>query len=264
MKKTIWITLISILAIGSFTFTSCKKDDEESLSLPPSETMDMDYTFTLKKSASIVDDTSYYRLARNVVSFWAVKAAVHTAIPVYSFKKAMQNAPVYDEETGIYTWTFQFQSASNSYNANLTGQILEDSINWEMNITMVGDDAAFKYFEGTSAADHSGGWWIISYPQVGQALYIKWERESDAVGMLRYTNIIEGDNNQGAYIEFGKVNSSVFDRYFTIHILDNPNNTSMNGKTYSIDWNHTNKNGKINDGTTSICWDTDYVNTVCE
>jgi hypothetical protein len=265
MKKLIWITLLSFLTISTFTFTGCKKDEEDdSISLPPSETMDMDYSFTLKKSALIADDTSYYRLARTVVTFWSVKANAYTALPVYAFKKALQNKPVYNADNDNYTWTFQFQSANDTYEAALTGEIWGDSIDWVMNITAVGGDVAFKYFEGTSAVDRSGGWWTLYHPQVGQALFIKWEHESDAIGMLRYTNIIEGDANNGAYIEFAKVNSSVFDRYFKIHIINNPDNTSMNDKTYSIDWNSTNKNGKITDGTTSVCWDTNYVNKTCE
>lgn len=266
MKRKILLLLMSFLAAGVFIFSGCKKDDDDpGLSLPPASAIEMDFSFTQKKSTLIGDDTTYYRTARTVVSFWAVKAVVHTAMPVYSFKKALENKPVFDAEKNIYTWTYQFLVASNTYEAELSGEIVEDSVDWKMNITRVGGDAPFKYFEGRSAADRSGGWWIIYYPQVGKALKINWTNESDAVGTLRYTNIIAGDENEGGYIEFGKHAGTTYDRYFNIHIISNANNPEMNGKTYTIDWSSTNNNGKIADGTNSVCWDNKYVNkATCE
>ncbi|HEX2936576.1 MAG TPA: hypothetical protein VHO72_14565 [Bacteroidales bacterium] len=266
MKRKILVLLMSFLAAGVFIFPGCKKDDDEAgLTLPPAETVDMDFSFTQKKSALIGDDTTYYRTARAVVSYWAVKAVVHTALPVYSFKKALENKPVFDAEKNTYTWTYQFAFASDTYEAALTGEIVEDSVDWAMNITRVGGDAAFKYFEGRSAADRSGGWWIIYYPQIGEALKINWTYESEAVGTLRYTNVISGDENKGGYIEFGKHAGTTYDRYFNIHIISNANNPEMNGKTYTIDWSSTNHNGKISDGTGSVCWDNNYVNKApCE
>lgn len=263
MKRKILLLLMSFLAAGAFIFSGCKKEEDDGLTLPPSSTMDMDFSFTQKKSAFIVDDTSYYRLARAVVSYWSVKAVIHTALPVYAFKKAIENKPVYDSELNTYTWTYQFTVASNTYEAELTGEIIDDvndSVDWEMNITRVNGDAIFKYFEGRSAVDRSGGWWILYYPQMGETLKINWTYESDDVGTLKYINVIAGDENKGGYIEFGKHAGTTYDRYFNIHIINNANSPSMNGKTYTIDWSSTNHNGKIADGTTSVCWDNNYVN----
>lgn len=262
MKTKILLLLVSFLAAGVFIFSGCKKDDDDAgLTLPPSNAMDMDFSFTQKKSAFVGDDTTYYRLARTVVSYWAVKAGVLTALPVYSFRKATENKPAFDAESNLYTWTFQFPFASDTYEAILTGEIIEDSVDWEMNITRVGGDAPFKYFEGRSATDRSGGWWVIYYPQVQKALKINWTYESDNVGTLRYTNVIAGDENEGGYIEFAKHAGTTYDRYFNIHIINPPAYTG----TYTIDWSSTNHNGKITYGSESVCWDNHYVNkATCE
>ena len=45
---------------------------------------------------------------------------------------------------------------------------------------------------------------------------IDWKYVNENDGSIRYTNIIPGDDDNGGYIEFAKVDDSVFNRYFKL------------------------------------------------
>jgi hypothetical protein len=276
MRKIKLLNLLLIISAFIFALTGCKKDDDGPDLLPPASSMEMDFSFTKKKSAFVVNDSanySNYFVARTTVAFWSIAAAVHTAIPVYAFKTAISNKPVYDKEHNTYTWSFNFKFASDNYIASLTGEVDTevDSVFWQMKITKVGtSDPAFLWYEGRSAMDRSGGWWILYNPvlindnnAVGKALKIDWTRDNETDGVLRYTNIITGDANNGAYIEFGSDVSADLDKYFEIYIKSaaNPEN---NEKTYTIEWSSTNNNGHIKEGNNKYCWDKNYLNTICQ
>jgi hypothetical protein len=230
----------------------------------------MDFSFgTMKKSALIADDTSNYRLSRNLVLFWENVASMYNALPNAAFKKALSTSAT---EINAYKWlwSFNFLIGNSEYLGELTAVDTtrnNDSIDWTMTISQVGaTTASFKYMTGRSAKNNTGGWWNLYYPNpLNYAscsfLKIEWKKENDNITSLRYTNTIASSENKGSYIEFNQRSNASFDRTFTMKILNYPNNTVLNGKIILIEWNSTNKNGQISiDGTTWGAWNSNFVN----
>ena len=93
MKKLISTTLILILSIGFFV--TCKKDKGTPPSLPPEESMFIDFSnFTTgKKSADLTPATkgiedSHYQFAASVAGIWNLIINTTLIVPVTSFKLA--------------------------------------------------------------------------------------------------------------------------------------------------------------------------------
>jgi hypothetical protein len=267
------ILFILSLGICLLTLTYCKKDKVDLLDLPPEYSMDMDFSFTTKsKSAFVGIDTTNYQIARRVVLFWENRAKARTFVPVSAFKKAMSTEPTKTGE-GNWIWSYSFATGGGSmvWNATLTATTEADSISWKMDIALSESlvPLSLTYFTGKSALDRTGGWWIINYPDQNDNhkvpfIKINWKWNNENEGWLKYTNCEPCDNNNGAYIEFGK-NSSAFNRYFTIYIVNNPDNSNHNNKTYSIEWNSAGKNGRILvDSSPFGCWDGNYKDCCCE
>jgi hypothetical protein len=135
-----------------------------------------------------------------------------------------------------------------------------------MYVAREGTDAfpEFKWFEGTSKADGSGGQWLLSESNINQSpiLQIDWTKSGTAIGTVKYTWLKSGSSN-GANIEYGLKNST-FNAYFAIKYY------STNLGRFSdvdIEWNTSTKNGRIKstdyaDGEWQ-CWDSNYKDSIC-
>jgi hypothetical protein len=264
------LLILNILIIG---FYNCKKTTEDGPSVPAENTMDMDFSYINKqKPASIIGDTSNFQFAHSLITFWEDKANEYMLIPKNALKKAL-SASATMKYSGCWTWSFGFMIGTDEYlgelNSNDTTTVSNDSIEWSMLIAQVGstEKYEFKYFEGKSAADNSGGWWKIYYP--GDAansiskpfLLIQWVKADGVLTLLKYTNIMTSDENKGAYIQFEQKNNKTFDRSYNLKIINYPNNTSLNGKVIQIEWNNANNNGQIQiNSSVWGCWDNHFIN----
>lgn len=280
MKKI--LVLILFIAGISLFFTSCKKDNGNPPALPPAESMDIDFSnfVTAKKSAVLITDlkgveNSYWEFAALVAGYWESIISITLAVPVASFRLATNNTPVY---LGSKTWQWSYNASitvnqvSVTYKARLTGQILQNNVEWKMYITKEGTGAfaEFIWFEGTSKLDGTGGQWILNhsaqFPE--PVLQIDWTKSGTSIGTVKYTYVRAlntsrvADTFKDSFIEYGK-KSAALDAYYTIHYY--------NGLLFSdvnVEWNTTSHDGRVSGlvyfgNADWHCWNSQLVNGTC-
>ncbi len=270
MKKVLSLILVVALMAGSFY--GCKKDKGDPPTLPPAESMVIDFSAFVSSSKSGAVDFSNkgtenlnWETAALIVGTWRTIIAVTLAIPVASFKVAVDQDPVYLSDKK-WQWSYNVSAAGVTYKARLTGEIGPSDIIWEMYITRegAGGFTEFKWFDGTSKLDGTSGKWTLNESSSAQTplLQIDWTKSGTEIGTLKYTYVKSGQSN-GAYIEAGKT-SAALNAYFTIHYY----NTSLSKfSDVNIEWSTSTKEGRIKssdylDGQWK-CWDSNHVNKTC-
>jgi hypothetical protein len=271
MKKVLYLSMIILLMTAGFI--GCKKDAGNAPVLPPAESMMIDFSnFNSNvKSADIsfenkgTEDLNW-QTAVLIAGTWRTLMAITLAIPVSTFKVAGDQDPV-NLSGKKWQWSYNVSSAGVSYKARLTGEIRASDVAWEMYITKEGTSGfpEFKWFEGTSKLDGTGGKWTLSesnlIPQ--PMLQIDWTKSGTSIGTIKYTYLKTGSSN-GAYIEYGLTNNSL-NAYFTIHYYSS---SLAKFSDVNIEWNTSTKNGRIKsadylDGQWK-CWDSNRLNVICQ
>lgn len=263
VRIAIFYRVFVIAAI--LTYSGCKKEEGVIPLIPDATSMEMDFSFTNKKISDTL--TTNYDTAKAIVSFWANEALTYTYIPIVALKNAIPKNPEFDGESNTYTWSYPFSIGMNSYNANLTGikDIEVDSISWEMTLLKFGSsEEPFLWFEGRSATNRSGGWWIIYSPSFQRedkkAILISWTKQSTNNEKLKYTNVIYEGVNSGAFIESGITQDADIKKYYNIHIIKDAYNKEI---SCIINWNNSNNKGYIQFGENKSCWDENFMNKDC-
>jgi hypothetical protein len=105
----------------------------------------------------------------------------------------------------------------------------------------------------------TSGYWELNYNPDNNVKYLRidWEKTGDGVGDIKYTNITEGSDSNGSYIEYGNNAVGDFDAFYNLF-------SAPDGKSIKIEWNTTTKAGRIqvNDGAFK-CWDETLQDITC-
>ena len=285
MKTKTVLTLVLLSFAVLFLAPGCQKEPGPAPQLPPASSMIMDLDFGGHQQAGIVGEktleVSFFAIAFTNVQFWATVATLHSAIPATAFEMALQKTPVWNDDLKVWIWSYDVPFDGVTYEAELKGKIVNDSLKWEMylsvkNATVLQD---LLWFSGKSHYGRTGGWWVLNSPIVEgpldvsmqPALKVTWSYTNETVNSLKYTYVAElvpvqegvteyiPNNAKGSFIEFGRVNDTKFDAYFTIH-------STERNEGYSILWNTSTNAGKITKAGTSFqgCWNSHLVNAPCE
>jgi hypothetical protein len=252
MKKAVSISLL--IAIILVLFGGCTKKDTPP-SLPPANSMTIDFSNFLasQKSAGIdvLATKTNWTAAVTTAGFWNLLLTINLIVPVASFKKAMDNTPVYIENK-TWEWKYSVNVIGATYNARLTGQIQTSNIKWEMYISKDGVNSfvEFLWFSGTSALDGKSGQWILNHSQSFQEplLQIDWAVTGSDVGNIKYTYVRDKNDNRStdlfknSYIEYGLTSATLNGKY-TVHY--NVSTTTTDFKDVYIEWSTANHNGHI-------------------
>jgi hypothetical protein len=249
-----------IIALLFVLFGGCVKKDNPP-SLPPSNSMTIDFSdFASGKKSVETDNLSKginpaakinWTLAATTAGFWNLLLTVNLAIPVASFKKAIENTPVYLENKK-WEWKYSVNFIGVTYNARLTGQIQTSDVKWEMYISKTGIDAfsEFLWFSGTSALDAKSGQWTLNHSQAfpEPLLQIDWKVTGTEIGSIKYTYIRALKDNRTtdlfktSYIEYG-LTTGALNAFYNVHY--NNSTTTSDFKDVTIEWSTTNHNGHI-------------------
>ena len=252
MKKAVSISLL--IAIILVLFGGCTKKDTPP-SLPPANSMTIDFSNFLasQKSAGIdvLATKTNWTAAVTTAGFWNLLLTINLIVPVASFKKAMDNTPVYLDNKK-WEWKYSVNLIGATYNARLTGQIQTSDIKWEMYISKTGVDpySEFMWFSGTSALDGKSGQWILNHSQTYKEpmLQIDWTVTGTDVGSIKYTYVRDKTDNRttdwfkNSYIEYG-LTSGTLNAKYTVH--HNISTTTSDFKDVYIEWSTANHNGHI-------------------
>jgi len=258
MKKIISISLVVMLLAG--LFWGCeKKANEPAPTLPPLASMSMDFSnFTSNKSASTeVDvkgitavDKSNWIVAATIAGIWNTILAVNLAVPVESFKLAVNTTPIY-LDNNKWEWSYNFNVIGATYKARLTGHTRSGDVKWEMYISKEGVGAfpELLWFEGTSKTDGKSGQWILNHSQPfpEPVLQIDWENAGSGISNIKYTYIRDKKDDRSSdlfktsFIEYG-LTSNPLNAFYNVH-----QNTGVQDvfNDVFIEWSTTNHNGHI-------------------
>ena len=267
MKKLLSVALILILAAGSHI--GCKKDKGDPPSLPPAESMSIDFSnfISSKKSSSDTKGTenSNFEFAATVAGVWNVLLASQLAVPVASFKVAVDQDPTFLSDK-TWQWSYTVSVLGASYKARLTGQIGASDVIWKMYVSKEGTGgfAEFIWFEGTSKVDGTGGQWTLKQSAAVQEpfLQIDWTKSGTTIGSVKYTHIKNNDPFKTSYIEYG-MTTSALNAYYTVHYFNEVKFSDVN-----IEWNTSTHNGRVKSidylgDSEWHCWNANKINDVC-
>jgi len=266
MKKLFSLCLIVLFSSGFFT--SCKKNNGDPPELPPQESMLIDFSNFTSQTKSAIGiselkgtNNSNWEFAALVAMKWKYILTTTLAIPVSSFKLAIDQDPVFvDNKT--WQWSYSVTPADVTYKARLTGQIGSTDVTWKMYITKEGSSgfAEFLWFEGTSKLDGTGGQWIFNHSSASPeaVLQIDWTKSGTAIGTITYT-YLKNDSFKTSYIEYG-LTTNTLNAYYTIHYYNDAVFSDVN-----VEWNTTTKNGRVKcleylGDTEWHAWDSNYLN----
>lgn len=257
--------IIAVMMI--MVFSGCKKDEEKTApTIPPSSTFIMDFSGFSNPADTTGNRelTSYNNWGFsyiNVVS-WNVLLTVGLAVPVAAFNESFNHQAVYHPDNNNWTWSYNVTADNSVYEAELTGYLQSDSVVWEMRITRDNLYSDFLWFQGKSAIDQSGGYWILMNSPLTPVTLLKidWKRYPDNTAEIRYTNIVPSSEDNGSYIFYGKTSADLNRSYVIYnHKIDNMT---------AIEWNSNSHNGHVKDPAHFgdilwHCWDTNLADIVC-
>lgn len=240
MKHLLSIVLICILSAS--VFTGCKKDNGEAPVLPPQESILIDFSnfSSLKKSADTKGtENSNWDFAVKVAGVWKLLITTTLAVPVTSFKLAIDQDPVFLSDK-TWQWSYSVTVAGSSYKSRLTGQISGTDVLWKMYLTKEGA-SEFVWLEGTSKLDGSGGLWTLNNgAQTPEAVMkIEWTKTGTSVGKVKYT-YVKNDSFLNSYIEYGLITSTTYDAYYKISYYN-----GLKTSVVDVEWNTSTKNGRV-------------------
>jgi hypothetical protein len=253
---------ITLIAASLFQY-GCNKDDskdDDSPTLPPmsSFTINVDEFEPAKKSLVVI---SNYQLAVYAVNYMNSMLAAYMAVPVAAYAKALEQDPVHITSTDEDYWLWSYNLTVNDtvYTAEFTAELTADSIVMEMNISQNGGFNDFLWFTGKcDLAGTVGEWTIYSNPESPEAwLHITWHRNaSEETFDIRYTNIAPGHTYEGSYVEYGTMDDTSYNVYYTIY-------DSSEDKEYRIEANTSTHEGRLYYNLAWLCWDSYHENTTC-
>ncbi len=263
MKK-----LMLFFAAGLLLF-SCK-DDTENIpdnipEFPSVSTFEMDFSITEDKAGGRVSaNENYWGRSATIVGVWSTLGAIYTAIPVASFKAALNQKPTFDTDLKAWVWQYDFSGSNASYSARLEAKVSADGVDWKMLMSKAGEFENFVWYTGfTDISGMSGSWTLNTKPTSPQpALKIDWEKNTDGTTKsIKYTNIIPGDDNEGGYIAYEVTDGTDYNRTYTLYDKSADN-------TIYIEWHKENKNGRIKNPAyyqtdDYYCWNSNLENTDC-
>lgn len=279
MKKlSFFFSLLAALLI----FQSCEKDSvvdpgsETAPQLPPEQSFIMPFDgFEDADTSGLIGKVDaqeksgphsfghWFHAASNVV-VWNTVATATSAVPVTAFREAFNHEAQYVGD-GVFVWSYQFPADGKLYTASLSGQFINggSETQWDMRISQLNGFTDLLWYSGTVSADRTQATWTLNHKPVNPEPFISiaydYDKNTDAF-TIRYTNIIPGNADNGAYIEFQTNPGGDFNRAYEVFL--------PNQKLLEIEWNKPSNEGRVKDAVRFgdnewHCWNEQLMNVEC-
>jgi hypothetical protein len=262
-----------LLLILSFPiiYFACKKDNSNSPPpLPPQSSFIIDFSdFSSGLNGSLphsdlksTEVLTNYQTAALAVVYWSTILALETAIPTACFKEAFNHKGTYITKN-TWEWKYNITIGSNNITSRLDANLLTDSVQWKMFISVAGDSLSitdFVWFTGTSRLDGTEGYWILNEsPAIDNPIFlINWTKRNDLTKSIKYTYVKPDETATGNYIKFGTRDTAlIYNIYYILH-KERPIAFDTN-----IEWNSTSKAGRYDDINGWHCWDSGKLDANC-
>jgi hypothetical protein len=245
LLKNPFLTTMAI-AMMLLSFYGCEKEEQAvAPELPPESAFVIDFSdFNDETKNLLLDDTYQNRnLAVLHIALWNTIIAVHLAVPVATYREALNHEPV-EQEDGSWLWSYDVQVGLATYTADLYGKSVGVNIEWEMFVSKSGPGAFndFLWYSGEShMAGTEGNWTLYKSPaEPVQYVDIVWNNNLDGTFDITYTNIVPGGTENGGYISYGVTKEIPYNAFYEIYNKGQDNLVEIN-------WNRLSRAGQIKD-----------------
>jgi hypothetical protein len=198
-----------------------------------------------------------------VVGVWNVALTVTLAVPVAAFVASFTQQPTGSD--GAWVWSYNFMVLGVQHTARLEASPVAAGIRWEMYISKDGEFTDFLWFSGESNLQGTSGTWSLNLNPTDPTSFIdiEWNQTAGRETFdTRFTNVIPGAAENGAYIFHGVTEDPDYDAFFQIWGPVNDNLTE-------IEWNRATKAGRTRDplhfgDSDWRCWDSALNDAACQ
>lgn len=262
MKKITQTILLVFLSL-SITMVSCKKN-KDAPAIPDADTFEMNFNDFQEDNQKSADSTlANWGHAVTNVAVWNVILTINLAVPVASFKEAMNHDAQWHNNGDYWSWEYDVTVGLGTYTAELRAMDDGDFVNWEMYISLQGGFQDFLWYTGRSRKDGASGTWSLNQSNAIPTPFIdiSWNNTSATKKDIQYTNVIPNAPGNGGYILYGIDGENDLDAFYNIYNAENEN-------LIEIEWDRQSKNGRVknevhfNDAEWH-CWDTVLQDTDC-
>ncbi|MEL7004439.1 MAG: hypothetical protein AAFN93_17140, partial [Bacteroidota bacterium] len=135
-----WIKSMTALVLAcAVVLSSCSEDDENfqpgiAPEIPPVESMVIDFGNFQEDNNSGGREMSQanWSLAAVQAGTWNVILTLNLALPVAAFNASLTSTPEFDRDRGLWVWRFDYEFIGRTYSSELTGQITDNGVEWQM------------------------------------------------------------------------------------------------------------------------------------
>jgi len=257
MKITKIVNYSAIVMVAVLlSISGCKKEETiAEPTLPDQSSMQMNFNDFSGSQKSLLGNR--YR-AVFIVGTWSTITAATMAIPVAAFTEAFKHTPAKVSD-GTWEWTYGVQ---NTYSVRLQAISDGTDVKWTMFVSY-GAVKDYVWYTGKSKVDNSAGEWHLNYgpDQNKPFLDITWTRDaSDKFVSVKYVIATPNDRETGSYIEYGKLTTGLYNRFYTIY-------GKAENRMLAVEWNNGSKIGRIKDSSYEnggwFCWNEQGMDGTC-
>jgi hypothetical protein len=197
------------------------------------------------------------------VFVWHTMISVALLVPVLSFVEALGHEPVRQPD-GTWVWDYNVGAGQTMLLVELHGRVEGEEVTWEVYLSLEDQYEDFMWYSGQCDLEGTEGTWTLkqSPEEPEDMLLIEWERDPDTeTGNVKYSNVIPGDPENGAYVYYEISEGGTYDAYLDVY------HKQDEWHTY-IEWHRTNKVGRIKDSDHFgddlwHCWDGNFDDVAC-
>ena len=244
------ILIHTLIALLLLSLSACQQNDDQDQSdppaLPPSFSMSINQEFptqanSVQTTSTITAlSTNNFAYAALNVAVWNTVLAVNLVVPVVAFLESFHHFPTLRSDN-TWVWTYAVRIGGVIHTAELHAQVSGDEVYWDMYITKPGEYLDFNWFSGVSARDGSNGSWTLRKEPTNATDYleIEWTHDKAAdTGTALYTNVLEGNPENGSYIYYGATMDQPYDAFYDVFSISQD-------QFLEIEWNRTSSAGRV-------------------
>ena len=262
MKRiTRYVKYLTPVGLGFFllVLSACQQNDANDQNnppeIPPTFSMSINSDFPQSTTSQSITGQSNTSQAAGTVTIQSTNNFSNAAanvlvgnailvgnlvIPVAAFLESFHHFPTLRSDN-TWVWTYGVRVAGVLYTAELHAQVNGEDVYWDMYVTKPGAYLDFNWFSGVSARDGSNGTWTLRKDPSDPKDYldIAWTYDkSTDTGTARYTNVLEGNAENGSYIYYGTNTDPTYDAFYHIYSVSADN-------LVQIEWNRSSHAGRI-------------------
>ncbi len=258
MKKMMQKAFVFLAVTGLIVISGCEKEKKyDAPELPPASAFVIDFN-DFQSQAKTTATYANWTTAVVTVGVWNTILTVTLAVPVATYLKAIEQAPVRIDNDS-WKWSFNVTINQVVYTAELYADVTGNQVDWKMYVSQEGGFTDFLWYTGTCDILRTHGSWTLYHsPLINKEfLKIDWTHDwGNNTGDIKYTNILEGNDGYGSYVYYGLTLDAPFNAFYDLY-------GKKEDKLVKIEYNTTTSEGRIFYDDLWHCWSSTHEDIAC-